>query len=187
VWKIFERQCEIALANLAKIHHAVGDRVSAVFLTGTDFGTQRGPFIDPRTYRDLYQPFHKAVNDWVHQHTAWKTFIHTCGSVWALIEDFIESGFDVLNPVQCSAADMAPRDLKATFGDRLVFWGGGVDTQKTLPFGSPADIRAEVRDRIQTFSPGGGFVFNTVHNVQARTPRENLTALYDAFRQHRTL
>ena len=187
VWKIFERQCEIALANLAKIHEAVGERVSAVFLTGTDFGTQRGPFISPKAYRDLYQPFHKAVNDWVHRHTAWKTFIHTCGSVWALIEDFLDAGFDVLNPVQCSAADMDPQRLKDTFGDRLVFWGGGVDTQKTLPFGSPDDVRNEVRDRIRTFAPGGGFVFNTVHNVQARTPQENLTALYDAFSRHRAL
>ena len=187
VWKIFERQCEIALANLAKIHEAVGERVSAVFLTGTDFGTQRGPFISPKAYRDLYQPFHKAVNDWVHRHTAWKTFIHTCGSVWALIEDFLDAGFDVLNPVQCSAADMDPQRLKDTFGDRLVFWGGGVDTQKTLPFGSPDDVRNEVRDRIRTFAPGGGFIFNTVHNVQAGTPRENLTALYDAFSRHRAL
>ena len=182
---IFERQCEIALANLAKIHQAVGDRVAAAFLTGTDFGTQRGPFISPQTYRDLYQPFHKAVNDWVHEHTAWKTFIHSCGSVAALIDDFIDAGFDILNPVQCSAADMGADGLKRRFGDRITFWGGGTDTQKTLPFGAPADVRSEVCERVRTFGPGGGFVFNAVHNIQARTPVENLLALFDALNQCR--
>ena len=118
VYSVFERQCEIGIANLERVHAAVGDRVDVVLVTGTDFGTQQGPFISPATYRDLFMPFHKAVNDWVHAHTTWKTFIHSCGSVSALIPDFIEAGFDILNPVQCSAADMDPRDLKRRFGDR---------------------------------------------------------------------
>jgi hypothetical protein len=182
---VFERQCEIGIANLEKIHGAVGERVAAVFLTGTDFGTQRGPFLSLAAYRDLFKPFHTRVNDWVHRHTAWKTFIHSCGSVTALIEDLIEAGFDILNPVQCSAADMEAGPLKKRFGDRLVFWGGGIDTQRTLPFGTPEDVRREVRERVRTFGPGGGFVFDSVHNIQARTPPANLAALFDTFRECR--
>ena len=182
VYQVFEKQCEIGLANLEKIFGAVGNRVSVLFVTGTDFGMQTGPFISPQTYRELYQPFHKRVNDWVHRHTAWKTFTHTCGSVVELLPDFIDAGFDILNPVQCSAKGMDPRQLKARFGDGIVFWGGGVDTQHTLPFGTPQQVRAEVAERIAIFAPGGGFVFNTIHNVQAQIPVENLLALYETVR-----
>ena len=185
VYEVFERQCEIALANLDKIYEVVGDRVSAVFVTGTDFGTQRGPFIAVEAYCDLYKPFHKQVNDWVHKHTAWKTFIHSCGSVEAFLADFIDAGFDILNPVQCSAADMQPDRLKERYGDRITFWGGGVDTQQTLPFGTPEEVRTQVAERIKVFGSGGGFVFNTIHNVQAQTPAENLAALYEAVRDAR--
>ena len=181
--KIFERQCEIGLANLEKIHQAVGNRVSLVMVTGTDFGQQSGPFISPRAYRDLYKPFHRQVNDWIHQRTTWKTFIHSCGSVRMLLDDFIDAGFDVLNPVQCSATNMAPVELKKGYGDRLVFWGGGVDTQRTLPFGAPDEVRREVNDRLRILGPGGGFVFNPIHNVQAGTPIENVVALYESVRE----
>ena len=101
-----------------------------------------------------------------------------------LIEDFIEAGFDILNPVQCSAANMDPFDLKQKFGDRITFWGGGIDTQHTLPFGTPDEIREQVGERIRIFGRGGGFVFNTVHNVQAMIPPENLLALYNAVREY---
>ena len=184
VYEVFERQCDLGLANLERLHHAIGDRVSAVFVTGTDFGTQKGPFISTRSYRDLYMPFHRRVNDWVHAHTAWKTFIHTCGSIVALLPDLIEAGFDILNPVQCSAAGMDPATLKRGFGQRITFWGGGVDTQRTLPFGTAGEVRREVRDRIRTFGPGGGFIFNTIHNIQARVPPENLLALFETVREH---
>ncbi len=185
VYEIFRRQCDIALANLAKLYDAVGDRVSAVFITGTDFGTQQGPFISPNAYRKLFQPFHRRVNDWIHGHTPWKTFIHSCGSVTVLLPDIVTAGFDILNPVQCSATGMDPRTLKEKFGDRIAFWGGGIDTQKTLPFGTPEEICRQVRERIDIFGRGGGFVFNTVHNVQAGTPAENLVALYEAVRESR--
>lgn len=184
VYEVFERQCKIALANLARIAPVVGDRVSAVFLTGTDFGTQRGPFISLPAYRDLFKPFHKALNDWVHAHTKWKTFIHSCGSVAALMEDFIDAGFDIFNPVQCSATDMESESLKLRFGDRITFWGGAVDTQQTLPFGTPEQVRAEVRERIRAFAPGGGFIFNAIHNIQAQTPVENVVALFESLREH---
>ncbi len=183
VRRIFERQCEIALKNLEKIYSVVGDRVTAVFTTGTDFGAQNGPFISPAAYRDLYMPFNKAVNDWIHRHTPWKSFIHSCGSVRALIPDFIAAGFDILNPVQCSAAGMIPAELKREFGERVCFWGGGVDTQRTLPFGTPDEVRQEVRERLRTFGAGGGYVFNTTHNVQARVPVENVLAMYETVRE----
>jgi len=185
VYEVFRRQCEIGLQNLERIHGAVGDRVTAVFITGTDFGTQSGPFISPAAYRKLYQPFHRRVNDWVHEHTRWKTFIHSCGSIVALLDDIVDAGFDILNPVQCSAAGMDPVTLKEKYGRRISFWGGGVDTQRTLPFGTPEDVRREVRERIEVFGRDGGLVFNTVHNVQANTPAANLVALYEAVRESR--
>lgn len=183
VYRIFQRQLEIALLNLEKLHAVVGGRATAVFVTGTDFGAQNGPFISPKAYRDLFQPFHKQVNDWIHHHTSWKSFIHSCGSVRALIPDFLEAGFDILNPVQCSAAGMVPAELKAEFGDRVTFWGGGVDTQRTLPFGKPEEVRREVSERLRTFGQGGGYVFNTTHNVQARVPVENVLAMYETLRE----
>jgi hypothetical protein len=186
VYQVFERQCDIALANLEKLYPLLGERISVLFVTGADFGMQTGSFISPQAYRELYQPFHKRVNDWVHSHTGWKTFIHSCGSVWTLIEDFIQAGFDIMNPVQCSAANMDPAQLKKKFGQRITFWGGGVDTQRTLPFGTPEQVRQEVRERIKIFGPGGGFVFNTIHNVQPQTPVENLLALYEAVREFGT-
>lgn len=182
---IFERQCDIALENLKRCYQAVGNQVSVLFMTGTDFGTQLGPFISPKTYCELYQPWQAKLNSWVHENTHWKIFIHSCGSVWDLIPHFIDSGFDILNPVQCSAAKMTPEDLKKNFGNRLTFWGGGIDTQQTLPFGSPEDVKEEVRSRIRTFSPGGGFVFNTIHNVQPGVSRENVVALYETFLKYR--
>jgi hypothetical protein len=184
VYRIFERQCEIALANLEKIYRVVGNRILIMLAVGTDFGQQNGPFISPGAYRDLYKPFHKQVNDWIHQHTTWKTLIHSCGSVRALLEDFIDAGFDILNPVQCSAAGMNPVELKKGYGDRIVFWGGGVDTQRTLPFGTPEEVRAEVRERIRSFAPGGGFVFNPIHNIQAGTPIENVLAIYETLKEY---
>lgn len=185
IYQVFEKQCQIALANLEKLYQVVGNRVTAVYVSGTDFGMQTGPFIAPQTYRNLYHPFYKQINDWIHQHTSWKTFIHSCGSVISLLPIFIESGFDIYNPVQCSAAGMDPHTLKARFGDQLVFWGGGVDTQQTLPFGTPTEIRAQVRERISIFGAGGGFVFNPTHNVQPRIPLENLLALYETVRDCR--
>ncbi len=178
--KVFEVQCECALKSIAKLASAVGDRAQVVFVSGTDFGTQTGQFCSRQTYRELYQPFHKAVNDQIHKLTKWKTFIHSCGSVCPFITDFIEAGFDVLNPVQCSATGMDPRWLKREFGKEIVFWGGGVDTQKTLPFGTPEEVYREVRERIDIFGPGGGFVFNSIHNVQSNVSTENLLSMFRA-------
>jgi len=184
-WYIKEinaRHAARIIENLKLFRQAVGDRVVAVYLSGTDFGTQRGEFFSPDIYRELYLPYHKQINDWVHANTKWKTLFHSCGSIYRLIPSFIEAGVDILNPVQCSAANMEAGRLKAEFGDRLAFWGGGVDTQKTLPFGAPEEVRAEVAERIRTFAPGGGYVFNPIHNIQAKTPVENVLAMFEAVR-----
>ena len=176
---IFEGQLEIALANLQKVHDTLGNAIDVIYLCGTDFGTQQSLFCSEKTFRELWFCYYKLLNDWIHTHTTWKTFKHSCGAIFPLIPALIECGFDILNPVQCSAAGMDPKRLKAEFGEQLVFWGGGVDTQKTLPFGTPDEVRDQVRQRIDIFAPGGGFVFNTVHNIQALTPIENLVAMFE--------
>jgi uroporphyrinogen-III decarboxylase len=180
VYKVFEGQCEIALKNLRLLIDTLGDKVQAVFTTGTDFGTQNGLFISPNAYRNLFQPFHKIINDFIHKNSNWKIFIHSCGAVKQLIPDFIESGFDILNPVQCSAAGMDAVELKEEYGKNLIFWGGGVDTQKTLPFGTPKEVYDEVRQRIKIFNNPTGMVFNAIHNIQAKTPVENVLAMFRA-------
>ena len=180
VHKVFEHQCEIALQNLEKVHAAIGNSVQAVYICGTDFGTQTSAFCSVKTFRNLYFPYYKQVNDWIHSHTTWKTFKHSCGAVSKFLPSMIEAGFDILNPVQCSATGMVPEQLKANFGDQLVFWGGGVDTQDVLPFRTHAEVREQVLRRCEVFAAGGGFVFNSIHNVQARTPVENIVAMIDA-------
>jgi hypothetical protein len=184
VWEIFERQCELALGNLSIVYEAIGDKVMVIWVSGTDFGTQNNCFISPQAFRTLYKPFLKQVNDWIHANTSWKTFIHSCGSIQPLIPDIIEAGFDILNPVQTSAVNMDPQELKSRFGDRLTFWGGGIDTQKTLPFGTPAEVRAQVKENLRIFGERGGYVFNPIHNVQASIPIENVLAMYEAFREY---
>lgn len=179
ILELFEMQSEIALKNLEIYKQAVGDRVQVVWISGTDFGTQNGAFTSPENYRKLYKPFHKKLNDWVHKNTSWKTFYHTCGSIVSLLDDFAEAGIDILNPVQCSAAGMDPKMLKEKYGDKFVFWGGGIDTQKVLPFGTPDEVKAQVKERLEIFSRDGGFVFNTIHNIVGKTPVENLLAMYE--------
>jgi uroporphyrinogen-III decarboxylase len=154
-----------------------------VFTSGTDFGTQNAPFISPDMYRDLYQPFHRKINGWIHRNTSWKSFIHTCGSVEPLIEGFIEAGFDILNPVQTRATGMDPAALKSRFGDRITFWGGLVDTQGTLPFGTKAEVAAEVRDRVRIFGKGGGYVANPIHNIQTGCPVESILEMFRVARE----
>jgi Uroporphyrinogen decarboxylase (URO-D) len=183
VHQIYERQTEIALANLERVHAAIGDAVDAVFICGTDFGTQTSAFCSVPTYRELWLPYYKRINDWIHAHSTWKTFKHSCGSVERFCESFVDSGFDIVNPVQCSATGMDPELLKSKYGSRLTFWGGGVDTQKTLPFGTPPEVREQVLQRCAVFAPGGGFVFNSIHNIQAGTPVANIVAMFDAVRE----
>jgi hypothetical protein len=184
VHAIFSRQCEIALKNLERIHGAVGNTVDAVFLCGTDFGTQVSTFCSLRNFRELWMPYYSEVCSWIRKNTTWRCFKHSCGAVEKFIDSLIESGFDILNPVQCSATGMDPEHLKAKYGDRIVFWGGGVDTQKTLPFGTAEEVREQVLRRCEVFGKDGGFIFNSIHNIQARTPVENVVAMLDAVKEY---
>lgn len=184
VRRVLEMQAEIALENLRRLHAAGGDDLCDVLhLCGTDFGTQTGTFCSTETFEALWGASYRKLCGWVHESTPWKTFKHSCGSVVDFVEHFIDVGFDILNPVQCSAARMEAAVLKKSFGDRIVFWGGGVDTQKTLPFGTPEGVRLEVLERCRIFSPGGGFVFSPIHNTQAKTPLANFLAMLDALNE----
>jgi hypothetical protein len=182
--EIFERQTDIAIGNLERIHARIGEGIDVAWVCGADFGTQTSTFCSPATFNELYKPYYKKVNGWIHRNTGWKTFKHCCGAIESFMEAFIESGFDVMNPVQWTAAGMDPKLLKERYGKRIVFWGGGVDTQKTLPFGTPAQVRSEVLSVCETFAPGGGFVFNTIHNIQANTPVENIVAMLKALDEY---
>lgn len=179
---IFDRQTDIALVNLAKLKERAGDKIDVIFICGTDFGTQSSTFCSAETFRYLYMPYYKKVNDWIHKNTGWKTFKHCCGAIEPFIPLFIDAGFDIINPVQCSAAGMDPRELKRKYGRDIVFWGGGVDTQKLLPFGTPAEVREQVKERCEIFGKDGGFVFNAIHNIQANVPTENIAAIFEALK-----
>jgi len=177
---IFAYQIDVAIENLSRINTLCGNAIDVIFTCGTDFGTQTSTFCSIDTFRSLYAPHYTRLNTWIHANTNWKIFKHSCGSVASFIPDFIKCGFDILNPVQCSATGMDPAWLKKEFGSDLVFWGGGVDTQKTLPFGTPREVRKEVLERCEIFGKDGGFVFNAIHNIQSTTPIENIVAMIDA-------
>lgn len=179
---VFDLQTEVMLKNLEIYKQAVGDRIQVIWISGTDFGTQKGLFMGLNTFRSLYKPHYKKINDWVHRNTDWKTFYHTCGCVNDLLDDLWEMGVDCLNPVQFSAMEpngMSPQRLKAEYGDKFTFWGGGVDTQKVLPFGTPEEVRAQVKERVDILNQGGGYIFNPIHNVVSGVPAENLIAMYE--------
>jgi len=183
IYEVFEKQTEIGIKNYETVFNAIGNKIDAFFVCGTDFGTQDGTFCSLDTYRELWKPHYTKINNWIHKNTNWKTFKHCCGAMQSFMPDLIESGFDIMNPVQLSAKGMNATELKNEFGKDITFWGGGVDTQKTLPFGTPADVRTEVLERCEIFARDGGFIFNAIHNVQAKTPVENIIAMIDAVKE----
>lgn len=180
VKETYEMQLETGLKNAELFYQACGDKIQVMQVSGTDFGTQRGPYMSLDLYREFYKPFHTKINAWIHEHTQWKTFYHSCGSIVKFLPDFAQAGIDILNPVQISAEGMDPAWLKEQWGNQFVFWGGGSDTQKTLAFGTPQEVYDETTKLLGIFAPGGGYVFNTIHNIQGTTPTENLMALYKA-------
>ena len=147
---------------------------------GDDRGTQSASQVSLEMYREFIKPRHNAIYQYVRDHSDVAVFLHSCGSISNLIPEFIDEGVDILNPVQTSAANMEPKMLKQEFGDQMTFWGGGCDTQAVLPNATPAEIREHVRQRMEIFKPGGGFIFNQIHNVQADVPPQNIVAMLDA-------
>ncbi len=157
----------------------LGDLVDIVMI-GDDVGGQSGPLFSPEFYRKIVKPRHKKLVQHIKSLTSAKIWYHTCGSVAEYIPDLLDNGIDILNPVQISAEGMDPAELKNKYGDELVLWGGAIDTQHVLPFAAPSEIRAHVRKNLEIFKPGGGYVFNNVHNIQVGVPAENIVALFDA-------
>ncbi len=175
--EIYDKETDIALENLKDFYSVTGNNIDVVYICGTDFGTQNSTFCSPETYRRVWLPYYRKINDWIHQNTEWKTFKHSCGAVEPLMNLFIESGFDIINPVQINAEGMDPGLLKKKYGDRVVFWGGGVDTQGVFAFGTPQQVKDQVKRQCSILNENGGFVFNTVHNIQANVPFENVVAM----------
>jgi len=178
---VFRMQTDTMLKNLKMYKEAVGDRIQLICLSGTDFGTQNGPFISVELFRELYKPFYKEMNDWIHRNTDWKCFYHSCGSIVDFLDDFVEMGVDIINPVQLSAKGMDAGKLKEKYGKKLVFWGGGIDTQQTLPFGTPDEVKEQVKQRLAILGKGGGYCFTTTHNILAKVPVENILAMYRSY------
>jgi uroporphyrinogen decarboxylase len=183
VERLLDALMEVHLRTLQKVCAAVGDVVD-VCRFGDDLGTDTGPFMSPATYRSLFKPRHTKLCEFVHRNSSMHTFLHSCGSIHALLPDLIEAGFEIINPVQTACRDMEAEKLKRDFGKDVTFWGGGCDTREVLNHGSPQQVRDDVRRRIEVLSPGGGFVFNTIHNILPDVPPQNIEAMFDAVREY---
>lgn len=184
VERLLDALMERHLATLEKVCLAVGD-VADIVRFGDDLGTDHGPFMSPKTYRKLIKPRQKLLTDYVKQHSQMHTFLHSCGSIYKILPDLIEVGFEIINPVQISANDMEAERLKAEFGSDITFWGGGCDTRRILNQGTPTEVQDHVRRQIETLAPGGGFVFNTVHNILSDVPPQNVEAMFAAVDEYR--
>jgi uroporphyrinogen decarboxylase len=178
-FSILQATAQRAVENLTGYLQAVGKYIDTIFMSGTDFGTQKGELFSPRIFKELYVPNIKLMTDFVHAHSDAKTMYHSCGTNMNIMEYFIEAGVDILNPIQTTAANMDPIELKNRFGGRIVFWGGGAETQGVLPNGTPDEVREQVKERIRIFAPGGGFVFSQIHDLQYGVPPENVLAMVD--------
>jgi uroporphyrinogen decarboxylase len=179
---VLDALMERHMAALEQTCRAVGD-VADILRFGDDLGTNGGPFMSPRIYRQLFKPRHAMLCDYVHRHSGMKTFLHSCGSIRALMPDLIDAGYDVINPVQTNCKGMDAEGLKADFGKDICFWGGGCDTRHVLPQGTPQDVKDHVKRRLDVFMPGGGFVFNTIHNILPEAPPRNIVAMYEAIQE----
>lgn len=176
---LLDRTLAFWMGYYSEFMKEIGDLVDVVMI-GDDIGGQMGPLFSPDFYRRVVKPRQKKLVQHIKSLTKARIWYHTCGSVMPLIGDLIDNGIDILNPVQVSAANMDPRELKERYGDRLTFWGGGIDTQHVLGFGTPEDVCKDVCKNVAALKPGGGYVFNSVHNIQAGVPPENIVAMFDA-------
>lgn len=183
VHAFLDRLLEIHLANLERFLGAVGPYID-IILFGDDLGSQGGPQISPAMYREYFKPCHKAMWTRAKQLANVKTMLHCCGGVRELLPDLIDAGLDAINPVQVSCAGMSAESIKHNFGDSITFWGGGCDTQRVLPNGTPLEVRQHVRAQVDALRPRGGFVFQQVHNILANVPPENIVAMFDAIHAH---
>jgi len=181
---LLDKLTEVHLKNLEGYLQAVSPYIQIIQM-GDDLGTQNGPQIDPELYKKIVKPYHKKIFQYVKNNSDLYLFMHSCGSIYDFIPDFIDAGVDILNPVQFSAAKMDSTKLKGEFGDKITFWGGGVDTQNLLPFGTPSQITEQVKQQLKILAPGGGYVFASVHNIQANIPVNNILEVFDTVKQSR--
>jgi uroporphyrinogen decarboxylase len=181
---LLDKLVEMHLENLKKLLPAVNGYVQIIQM-GDDFGTQLALEISPKIYREVFKPRQRLIFEAVKKHSGLHLFLHSCGSIVDILPDLIEIGVEIINPVQTSARGMDPKRLKQEFGKDLTFWGGGCDTQRVLPLASPKEIRTHVKERIDIFAPGGGFVFTQVHNIMPHVPPQNIVAMYDAVKKFR--
>jgi len=181
---LLDKLVEMHIGNLEKILDAVRGYVQIIQM-GDDLGTQLALEISPRLYREVIKPRQKLIFETVKKRSGPPIFLHSCGAIADILPDLIEVGVEIINPVQTSARGMDPARLKREFGKDIVFWGGGCDTQKVLPLGTSDEIDAHVKERIETFAPGGGFVFTQVHNIMPNVPPRNIVAMYDAVKKYR--
>jgi uroporphyrinogen decarboxylase len=179
VERLLDSLMEIHLNTLEKVCLAVGD-VCDMLRFGDDLGTNDGPFMSPDLYRRFFKWRHARLCEYVHKNSSMKTFLHSCGSIYRLLPGLIEAGYDIINPVQTNCRDMEPEKLKREFGKELCFWGGGCDTRSVLNHGTPEEVRRHVLKHLETFAPGGGFVFSAVHNILPDVPPQNIVAMYEA-------
>jgi len=179
VLELSEKLYQVHLKNLEKWIGAVGPYIDVV-LFGDDLGGQQGPLISPEAYREYYKPYHEKLWGRAKELADVKVQLHCCGGIYELLNDLIEAGLDMVNPVQISCRGMDPKQLKAEFGERITFWGGGCDTQRILPLSKPDEISKHVQELSSIFSPGGGFVFQQVHNILANVPPENVVAMFES-------
>lgn len=177
------KKAENLLGKVKQLYEAVGPYVN-VFAIYQDYGAQKSEVISPEAFERLSVPPYKIIFDWIHQNTHWKVMFHSCGSIYKLIPHMIEMGVDILNPVQCETACMGPKQLKDDFGEKLVFWGGGCDTQSMLPHGTPDEVRQQVKERISTLGANGGYVFAPTQDIQADVPAENMVAMFEAAKEY---
>lgn len=182
VQKLLDALMEQHLSTLESVCKTVGD-IADILRFGDDLGMDNGPFMSPEVYRQLFKPRHKQLCEYVKKHSQMHTFLHSCGSIYKLIPDFIEAGYDIINPVQTNCIDMEPERLKREFGRDIAFWGGGCDTRSVINRSTPDEIKAHVLKRLDIFAPGGGFVFSTVHNILPEVPPENIVAVFEAIKE----
>lgn len=179
VEKLLDALMEQHLKTLENVCKSVGDIVDVIRF-GDDLGMDSGPFMSPDIYRKIFKPRHAQLCNYVKKNSNMHTFLHTCGSIYRLIPDLIEAGYDILNPVQTSCFEMEAENLKREFGKDVTFWGGGSDTRYILNNGTPAQVKDDVKRRLEILSPGGGFIFNTIHNIMPDVPPENIIAMFEA-------
>ncbi len=179
-YELLNISSDATVKNLEMYLEAVDGYIDTILLSTTDFGSQKSEMFNPNIFKEVYMPNYKKMCTYVHQNCNVKTMLHSCGSIRNIIPHFVEAGVDILNPIQANTENMDPMELKEAFGKQLVFWGGGVNTQDVLPYGTQDEVEAQVKERIEQLGQNGGFVFSAIHNIQDGIPMENLERMVQA-------